>query len=56
MRFVYADLVNRQFSSSAAQALTPAAGLREAYAAGMPDRTRAARVEDVRRLPWRCRM
>jgi hypothetical protein len=41
---------NRQFSSSAAQALTPAAGLTEAYAAGMPDRTRAARVEDVHRL------
>jgi hypothetical protein len=40
----------RQFSSSAAQALTLAAGLTEAYAAGMPDRTRVARVEDVHRL------
>jgi hypothetical protein len=46
----YADLINRQFSSSAAQALTPAAALTEAYAAGMPDRTRAARVGDVHRL------
>ena len=28
----------------------PSGGVTDAYAAGMPDRTRAARVEDVRRL------
>src|SRR5215207_8068180 len=48
---VYPDLISRQFSSAAGPGPDVYGGAgAEAYAAGMSDRTRAARVEDVRRL------
>jgi hypothetical protein len=43
------NLISRQFGSAGAQALTSVGG-DGAYAAGMSDRTRAARVEDVHRI------